>query len=100
METRAFSKSWFSPIVHYSILVWTIMCFIGTWFVILNYGILREGFIATVLVLFFAATCWVIPLAGLIFLSLYVTPAEDHPPYVMFKELIRKGIDGTQKSMG
>lgn len=90
METRAFSKNWFSPIVSYSILSWTIICFIGTWFVILKHGILLEGLIAVMTTFFFAATLWVIPLMGLILLSLYVTPKES-PPSVMFKELIRKG---------
>jgi hypothetical protein len=92
METRVFSKSWFSSIISYVILAWTIICFIGTWFVILKYGILLEGLIAIVTTFFFAATIWVIPFTGLILLSLWVTPAEDSPSYVMFKELIRKGI--------
>ena len=92
METRVFSKSWFSPIISYSILSWTMICFIGTWFVILRYGILLEGLIAIMTTFFFAAALWFIPLAGLILLSLYVTPSEESPPTVMFKELIRKGV--------
>ncbi len=92
METRAFSKSWFSPIISYSILSWTIICFIGTWFVILKYGILLEGLIAVVTTFFFGATIWVIPLTGLILLSLYVTPSEESPPSVMFKELLKRGM--------
>jgi len=92
METRVFSKSWFSPIISYSILSWTIICFIGTWFVILKYGILLEGLIAIMTTFFFAATLWVIPLTGFILLSLYVTPSKESPPSVMFKELIRKGM--------
>jgi hypothetical protein len=91
METRVFSKGWFSPIISYSILSWTIICFLGTWFVILKYGILLEGLIAIMTTFFFAATLWIIPLTGLILLSLYVTPSEESPPSVMFKELIRKG---------
>ena len=91
METRAFSKHWFSPIISYSILSWTIICFIGTWFVILKYGILLEGLIAIMTTFFFAATLWIIPLMGLVLLSLYVTPSKESPPSVMFKELIRKG---------
>jgi len=94
METRVFSKHWFSPIISYSILSWTILCFIGTWFVILKYGILLEGLIAIMTTFFFAATLWVIPLTGLILLSLYVTPSKESPPSVMFKELIRKGMKG------
>ena len=90
METRELSKSWFSPIISYSILSWTIICFIGTWFVILKYGILLEGLIAIMTTFFFAATLWIIPLTGLILLSLWVTPAGDSPPYAMFKDLIRK----------
>jgi hypothetical protein len=76
METRAFSKDWFSSIISYSIIFWTIICFIGTWFVILKHGILLEGLIAVMTTFFFAATLWVIPLTGLILLSLYVTPSE------------------------
>jgi hypothetical protein len=91
METRAFSKDWFSSIISYSILSWTIICFVGTWFVILKHGILLEGLIAVMTTFFFAATLWVIPLTGLILLSLYVTPSKGSPPSVMFKELIRKG---------
>jgi hypothetical protein len=41
---------------------------------------------------FFAATFWIIPLTGLMLLSLYVTPTRESPPSVMFKELIRKGM--------
>jgi len=92
METRTFRKSWFSQVISYSILSWTIICFIGTWFIILKYGILLEGLIAIMTTFFFAATIWVIPLTGLIVLSLYVTPSEGAPP-VMFKELIRKGME-------
>ncbi len=92
METRVFSRSWFSLIISYSILAWTILCIIGTWFVILKYGILMEGLIAIVTTFFFAATFWVIPLTGLIFLSLWVTPADESPRHVMFKELIRRGM--------
>ncbi len=92
MESRVFSRSWFSPIISYAILSWTIICFIGTWFVILKYGILLEGVIAIVTTFFFAATLWMIPLTGLILLSLYVTPSEESTPFVMFKELMRRGI--------
>lgn len=76
METRVLRKSWLSPIISYSILVWTFLCFLGTWFVILKYGILFEGLIAVVITFFFAATLWVIPLTGLILLSLFVNPSE------------------------
>ncbi len=55
METRVFSKSWFSSIILYSMLFWTIICFIGTWIVIIKYEILFKGFIALVLTFFFAA---------------------------------------------
>ncbi len=76
MEASAFSKRWFSPIISYAILSWTIICFIGTWFIILKYGILMRGLIAIMTTFFFAATVWVIPLTGLILLSLYVTPPK------------------------
>jgi len=80
METTVFRKIRFSPIISYSILSWTVLCFVGTWFVILRYGILLEGFIAMVITFFFAATLWVIPLTGLILLSLFVTPSEEPRP--------------------
>ncbi len=73
-------------------LVWTIICFIGTWFVIVKYGILLEGLIAIMTTFIFAATFWIIPLTGLILLSLYVTHSGKSPPSVTFKELIRKGM--------
>jgi hypothetical protein len=91
METRAFSKSWFSPIILYSILSWTAICFVGTWFVILKHGILLEGLVAITTTFLFAATLWIVPLTGLILLFLYITPSEESPPPVIFKELIRKG---------
>ena len=75
MEARAFSKGWFSSIISYSILFWTIICFVGTWFIILKHGILLEGLIAVMTTFLFAATLWVIPLTGLILLSLYLTPS-------------------------
>lgn len=77
METRTFRKGWFSQVISYSILFWTTICFIGTWFVILNYGILLEGLIAVMTTFFFAAVIWVVPLMGLILLSLWVAPAEE-----------------------
>ncbi len=75
METGAFRKSWFSQVVSYSILSWTIICFIGTWFIILNYGILLEGLIAVMTTFFFAGVIWIVPLTGLILLSLWLAPA-------------------------
>ena len=80
MEKRVLRKGWFPTIISYSILSWTILCFVGTWFVILKYGILREGLIAIVITFFFAATFWVIPLIGLIILSLFVPPSEESRP--------------------
>lgn len=97
MGAKVFSKSWFSSIISYSMLAWTIICIIGTWFVILKYGILLEGFIAIVTTFYFAAILWVIPLMVLILLSLWISPEETPPSYVMFKELIKRGM---KKSMG
>lgn len=91
METRPFSKSWFSPIVNYSILAWTIICFVGTWFVLIKYGILLEGFVAILVTFFIAASIWAIPFAGLVLLSLYLTPS-DESPYILFKDLIKRGL--------
>ncbi len=96
MGTRGFTKSWFSPVISYSILAWTIICFLGTWFVILKYGILLQGLIAVMTTFFFAATLWVIPLTGLILLSLYVTPSRKTPPSALFNGLIRKRRGGTE----
>lgn len=92
MKTRPFSRSWFSPIVHYSTLVWTIFCILGTWFVILKYGILLKGLIAIVLTFLFAAGFWIIPFTGLILLSFIVDPPEESHPYVAFRELIKRGL--------
>ena len=85
METRVLRRNWFSSIISYSILSWTILCFVGTWFIILKYGILLDGFIAVVITFLFAATIWVIPLTGLILLSLFVTPSEESRSSVMLK---------------
>ena len=92
METRVFSKSWFSSIIDYSILAWSIVCFIGTWFIILKYGILLKGLIAMGVTFFFAAAIWAIPFAGLILLSLCITPPDEPLPSVMFKDMIKKGM--------
>ena len=93
METGVFSKSWFSSVILYSMLAWTIICFIGTWFVILKYRILFEELITIVVTFFFAVAIWGIPLiVGLILLSDYLTPPEESPPYVMFRELIKRGM--------
>ncbi len=73
-------------------LVWTAICFIGTWVVIIKYDILWKGLIALVITFFFAAAIWAIPFAGLILLSLYVTSPEEPLPCVMFKDMIRKGL--------
>ncbi len=94
METRVFRKGWFSSIIDYSILVWSIFCFIGTWFIIIKYEILMKGMVALVMTFFFAAIIWVIVLAGLIFLSFFVTPPEEPYP-VMFKDMIKKGMRQT-----
>lgn len=95
METRVFSRSWFSSVISYSMLFWTIICFTGTWYVILRYGIFMNDAIAIVATFFFAATIWTIPLTGLMLLSLYITPSEGSAPSVTFKELIQKGMKRT-----
>ena len=51
----------------------------------LKYGILLDGFIAVVITFLFAATVWVIPLTGLILLSLFVTPSEEPRSSAVFK---------------
>ena len=75
METMAFRKSWFSQVVSYSILSWTIICFIGTWFIILNYGIILEGWVAVITTFIFAGVIWIVPVSGLVLLSLLLDPA-------------------------
>ncbi len=82
--------------IHYAMIGWTILCFLATWFVILRYGIVTGGLIAVAVTLFFAAAIWMVPLIGLVLLSLYVAPSEESPPTVPFKELIKKGL---QKSL-
>ncbi len=97
MGTRLFSKVWFSTVVHYSTLAWTIFCIIGTWFIILKYGILLKGLFAVILTFFFAAFIWAIPFTMLILLSLFVTPPEEGHPSVPFKDLIKRGM---RRSLG
>jgi len=92
METRVFSRSWVSSIIGYSILVWSTVCFVGTWFIIIKYEILFKGLIALVVTFFFAAAIWAVPFAGLILLSLCVSPPEETLPSVMFKDMIKKGL--------
>ena len=92
METRLFCKRWISPVISCSMLMWTAICFIGSWVVIIKYDILWKGFIAMVMTFFFAAGIWAIPFAGLTLLSLYVAPPKEQPYYAMFKDLIRKGM--------
>lgn len=92
MENNQVKQGKLPSMIHYAMIGWTIICFVGTWFIILRYGILLEGLIAIVVTLFFAAAIWMVPLIGLIVLSLYVTPSEESPPCVAFKELIKKGL--------
>lgn len=92
METKVFDRSRLSPVILYSILIWTLTCFVGTWYVIFKYGIFWQGFLAFLMTLFFGAAIWTIPLAVLVLLSLFVTPSEEPPPRMMFKDLIRRGM--------
>jgi hypothetical protein len=98
MSTGAFSNHRVSTVVHFLMLLWTFACFIGTWFIIIQYKILFEGFIAMVMTFFFGAFIWMIPLGGLIILSLFVSPKEEEPQYVTFRDLIKKGMK-SQKSI-
>jgi hypothetical protein len=99
MNTKLFSRSRLSALVHFLMLFWSLTCFIGTWFIIIKYKILFEGFAALAMTFLFGAFIWVVPLGGLIIMSLYVSPAEEEPHYAMFKDLIKKGMR-SQKSMG
>jgi hypothetical protein len=98
MNTKLFSRSRLSNLVHFLMLFWSLTCFIGTWFIIIKYRILFEGFVALATTFLFGAFVWVIPLGGLIIVSLYVSPTEEEPHYVMFEDLIKKGMRN-QKSM-
>jgi len=97
MEPRRFNKVWLSTLVHYSTLAWTIFGIIGTWFIILKYGILLKGLFAVILTFLFAAFIWVIPFTGLILMSLFVAPSEEAPPSVTFRDLIKRGM---KRSLG
>ena len=90
MEARAFGKSRFSSLINHSILIWTGICFIGTWLIIIKYGVLWRGLIAVAVTFFFAAAIWAIPVAVLILLSLYATPPQEPLQFVMFKDMIRE----------
>jgi hypothetical protein len=92
MENGQSKERRLPSIIHYSMIGWTIICFLGTWFVILRYGIVLEGLIAIMVTLFFAAAIWMVPLIGLILLSLYVTPLEESSRRIAFRELIKKGL--------
>ncbi len=92
MGARLFTKVWFSTLVHYLTLAWTIFCIVGTWFIILRYGIFQQGLFAVILFFFFAASVWAIPFSGLIVVSLFVAPSEEPSTSVPFKELIKKGM--------
>jgi hypothetical protein len=92
MEDEQVKQGKLPSIIHYTMIGWTIICFLGTWFVILRYGIVLEGLIAIAVTLFFAAAIWMVPLIGLIVLSLYLTPSEESSPRIAFKELIKKGL--------
>ena len=80
MESRLLTKSFLSPIVFYTILAWTALCTIGTWFIILKYGILMNGFIATVTTLFFGTVIWAIPFSVLVLFYLYIKPVGKPSP--------------------
>ena len=92
MGERGIDSGRYSSIILYSILAWTIICFLGTWFVILSYGIFLKGLIATVMTFFFAIAIWAVPLMAMLISDLFLTPPEKSPPSVMFKDLIRKGM--------
>ncbi len=93
------SRNFFSPIVHFSTVVWTLLCIVGTWFVILKYGILLNGLIAVALTFVFAALIWAGPFLVLLILSLYVEPADARGPVTSFQELIRRGLKETASSL-
>ena len=92
MRTKLFSNSQLFTMIHLLMLFWTVTCFIGTWFIIIKYEILFKGFVALATTFLFGAWIWVIPLGGLIIVSMFVSPKEEEHRYVMFKDLIKKGM--------
>ncbi len=82
MEPRPLTRSLLSPVLFYTILVWTALCTIGTWFVILNYGIILKGLIAVVTTFFFGIVIWAIPFSGLVLLYLFVNPSAQQAPEI------------------
>lgn len=99
METTVLSRSRFSPIAYYSIPAWTLLCFLGTWYIILEYGILRNGFVGVVVTFLFATVIWAIPFSALVLFYLYLTPSENPPaPRILFKDLIRKGMSQMEEA--
>ena len=70
------SRTSLSPIVYYAMIAWTIVSFVGTWSVILGYGILQNGLIPTVVTFCFAAVIWAVPFAAMALFYLYITPLE------------------------
>ncbi len=100
MESRFFSRGFLSPIVHYSTVVWTLFCIVGTWFVILKYDILPRGLIAIGFTFLFAAAIWGGPFIGLLILSLFTDPPEHSRPILTFQELIKQGIRRGSESPG
>ncbi len=80
MKTRLFERNWFSAAVPYLPTVWTVVCFVGTWYIILIHGILGRGLIALAVTFLFASTIWAIPFASLVLVSLLLTPEKKSEP--------------------
>ena len=80
MEPRPLTRNFLSPVLFYTILVWTAFCTIGTWFIILNYGIIQNGLIAVITTLFFGIVIWAIPFSGLVLLYLSIIPSAQQTP--------------------
>ena len=79
MEKEMLTEVGISSIILYSILAWTIICFFGTWFVILGYGIFLKGLIATVMTFFFAIAIWAVPLMAMLISDLLFDPSGKIP---------------------
>ncbi len=91
-EEKLFSRRWFSSILSYLVLIWSLVCLLAVPFIILQYEIFKGGLIAMIVTLFFAAVIWAVPFSALVILQLYLNPAENGVPRVMFRDLIRKGM--------
>jgi hypothetical protein len=80
MEGKLLSRRGFSSLLFYLNLAWSLFCFLGAWFVIIEHGIFRGGLIAMIVTFFFATIIWAIPFSGLVLIHLYLSSGEKLSP--------------------